>query len=471
MRPSMKSSNHSNCEAFEVETRRADRFLLFLIWAHAIAAGTLIPIGYNTFFLGIGGGLAFGLIATICYLTLRGTFTLRVINAFLLMGFSALFITLQFGRIEMHFHIFGALAFLVIYRDWKVYPWAVGYIALHHGGVNLCQEYGLSIAGLPIRVFNYRAGWEIVAIHICFVLFETSILIYLCIMLRRSFLGQQEMLVEIVDLNSNLEKKVEIRTEELNVALQQSDRLLNNILPAKISNELKLNDHVKPVFVQSATVLFADFVGFTAISQTMNPHEVLFHLEECFTAFDSIVAGIGLEKIKTIGDAYMCAGGIPESNQTHVYDVSLAAIKMLESFQEIKQNKEKEGIPFWDIRIGFHCGPLVAGVIGQHKFSYDIWGDTVNTASRMESSGAPGQINISYGAYNHIRFLFDCKSRGKISVKHKGEVEMFFLTGIKPQYSINGDGQVPNQEFQGIYDKIKSGAKLIAKAKDKPVMQ
>ena len=244
----------------------------------------------------------------------------------------------------------------------------------------------------------------------------------------------------------------------------QSEKLLLNILPESIASELKLRGTAEPKLYDSATVLFTDFVGFTKIAEKLTPTELVSELDKCFSYFDNVITKYGLEKLKTIGDAYMAAGGIPDKNNTHGFDCALAAIEIQAFMNQMKNIKEQQGLPYWELRLGMHTGPLVAGVVAERKFAYDVWGDTVNTASRMESSGTPGAINISRELRDTIHFLFECKYRGKVYAKNKGEIEMFYLKGIKPRFSVNGEGRVPNQEFSEIYDRIKHGAKLIRKA-------
>jgi len=214
-------------------------------------------------------------------------------------------------------------------------------------------------------------------------------------------------------------------------ALKKSDTLLNNILPIEISEELKENGKVLPIRIESATVLFTDFKGFTEFAGRMKPEEVVQELDECFSLFDTACEKHGLEKIKTIGDAFMCAGGVPSPDNFHFKNVALAAIEMRDSIQTRLKWKKENGQNYWNIRIGIHTGPLVAGVIGKKKFSYDIWSDTVNIASRMESSGVEGKINISQTTAELLKDEFIIEPRGKIIAKGKGELEMFFLIGEK----------------------------------------
>ncbi len=155
--------------------------------------------------------------------------------------------------------------------------------------------------------------------------------------------------------------------------------------------------------------MFSDIQGFTKIAEEMNPEVLIDELDKFFFYFDSVVEKFGIEKIKTIGDAYMCAGGIPEKNRTNPVEVILAALEMKAYMKNLKETSELEGMKYWDIRIGIHTGTVVAGVVGQKKLSYDIWGDTVNTASRMESSGEAGKINISGTTYEFVKEFFTCE--------------------------------------------------------------
>lgn len=212
---------------------------------------------------------------------------------------------------------------------------------------------------------------------------------------------------------------------------EKSDKLLLNILPESIADELKKYNSVKPVAYENASVLFTDFSGFTKIAESMTPTQLVQQLDECFSGFDRIIKKYSLEKIKTIGDSYMAVSGIPSPSNDHAQNCVLAAIEIRDYMENLKTKMQSEGKPFWEVRIGIHSGHLVAGVIGHEKFVYDVWGDTVNTASRMESSGTPGKVNISSATYDLIRFSFDCEYRGKVQAKSKGEIEMYYVNGIK----------------------------------------
>ncbi|MCF8391312.1 MAG: hypothetical protein K9H12_11510, partial [Bacteroidales bacterium] len=190
------------------------------------------------------------------------------------------------------------------------------------------------------------------------------------------------------------------------------------------------------------TVLFSDIQGFTKIAEMMNPEKLIDELDQFFFHFDSVVDKYNIEKIKTIGDAYMAAGGIPVRNITNPVEVVLAALEMQQYMKQLKKTK----VDIWDLRIGIHTGPVIAGEIGHKKRSYDIWGDSVNIASRMESTGEAGKVNVSEVTYNYIKDFFICEYRGKIPVKYKGNLDMYFVTGLRPELSINLVG-LPNKMF------------------------
>lgn len=211
---------------------------------------------------------------------------------------------------------------------------------------------------------------------------------------------------------------------------KRSDELLLNILPEEVAEELKLKGSADAKQFDDVTVMFTDFKGFTQLSEKLSPKELVGEINECFSAFDHIMQKHGIEKIKTIGDAYMAAGGLPTANNTHANDVVLAAMEIQQYMHEHKAIKEASGQLFFEIRIGVHTGPVVAGIVGIKKFAYDIWGDTVNTASRMESSGQEGKVNISGATYELVKDKFKCEHRGKIQAKNKGEIDMYFVEAV-----------------------------------------
>jgi len=242
-----------------------------------------------------------------------------------------------------------------------------------------------------------------------------------------------------------LEQIINKRTEDLIIEKEKTEALLANVLPRNTASEIIEKGKATKIKYNFVTVLFSDIQGFTKIAEEMNPEVLIDELDKFFFYFDSVVEKLGIEKIKTIGDAYMCAGGIPEKNRTNPVEVILAALEMKRYMKKLKETSELEGMKYWDIRIGIHTGTVVAGVVGQKKLSYDIWGDTVNTASRMESSGEAGKINISGTTYEFVKEFFACEYRGKMPVKYKGELEMYFVNGIVPELSDENGG--PNRKF------------------------
>lgn len=215
----------------------------------------------------------------------------------------------------------------------------------------------------------------------------------------------------------------------INIEKDRSEELLLNILPAETAEELKNNGRSEARNFDMVTVMFTDFKGFTYMAEKLSPQELVGEIDHCFKKFDEIIENHGIEKIKTIGDAYMCAGGLPVPNLTNPMDVVKAAIDIQEFMSQLKLKKEKENKPFFELRIGIHTGPVIAGIVGTKKFQYDIWGDTVNLAARMESSGEVGKVNISQMTYGKVNSSFDCKHRGKIEAKNKGAIDMYFVEG------------------------------------------
>jgi adenylate cyclase len=216
----------------------------------------------------------------------------------------------------------------------------------------------------------------------------------------------------------------------LQVEKDRSENLLLNILPEEIARELKEKGRADARDFDMVSIIFTDFKGFTEQSAKLSAAALVSEINHCFEAFDHIMEKFGIEKIKTIGDAYMAAGGLPVSTDDSVKNTVLAALEMQRFIIHRKAQNDAEGNPAFDMRLGIHTGPVVAGIVGVKKFQYDIWGDTVNTASRMESSGEVGKVNISEATYEYIKddSQFKFESRGKIEAKGKGEIEMFFVS-------------------------------------------
>jgi class 3 adenylate cyclase len=236
-----------------------------------------------------------------------------------------------------------------------------------------------------------------------------------------------ELVQELQMANEHLEEKVVERTAEVNRQKEQIEQLLLNILPAQTAEELKATGKSKARSYQLVTVLFADIKDFTLIGESLSPETLVAEIDYYFRTFDNIISKYDIEKIKTIGDAYMCAGGLPNPSSANPVEVVQAALEMQQFVQDTKQERLISGLPYFEIRIGLHSGPVVAGIVGHKKFAYDIWGDTVNTAARMESCSEAGKVNISGTTYALIKDHFACTHRGKVEAKNKGQIDMYFV--------------------------------------------
>jgi class 3 adenylate cyclase len=243
---------------------------------------------------------------------------------------------------------------------------------------------------------------------------------------------------------------------------ERSEHLLLNILPRGIAEELRTKESVTPRYHESVTVMFADFEGFSRLAERIEPNRLIEQLDQFFSAFDAIAERYRLEKLKTIGDAYMCVGGLPEPNRTHPIDACLAALSFLEFMRKMNAQRDKLHLPRWEIRIGLHSGPVMAGVIGQHKFIYDVWGDAVNVAARLEAAGAAGRVNVSDAVHHRVRSLMEFEPRGAVEVKNKGPINMHFLARIKPEFSRDPEGLHPSEAFHRECERLFPGYKAVA---------
>lgn len=256
------------------------------------------------------------------------------------------------------------------------------------------------------------------------------------IMLRRN---NKKLIYELQASNEQLEVKVQQRTREIEqqkkiieTAKSQSDSLLLNILPDEIAEELKKFGRSYARKHDEVSVLFSDIKGFSSIAETLPPVKLVTQLDEVFGAFDNIIAKYDMEKIKTIGDAYMCACGLPLSDDENAVKAVRAGLDMQHFINEFGLANKIQNLPVFQVRIGVHTGPLVAGVVGFKKFAYDIWGNTVNLASQMERHSEPGKVNISGETYARVKNFFQCTYRGKIETKSKGHVDMYFVERENP---------------------------------------
>lgn len=275
---------------------------------------------------------------------------------------------------------------------------------------------------------------------------KLAIILYLVLVLLLIWVFYEHLDLRYARKQYTLEQIINKRTEDLILEKEKTEALLANVLPKNTADEIMAKGKATKIKYNFVTVLFSDIQGFTQIAEEMNPEVLIDELDRFFFHFDSVVETYRIEKIKTIGDAYMCAGGIPEKNRTNPVEVILAALEMQQYMSRLKESSLLQGMKYWDIRIGIHTGTVIAGVVGHKKLSYDIWGDTVNIASRMESSGEAGKINISGTTYEFVRDFFICQHRGKMPVKYKGELDMYFVEGIVP--GLRDEQGVPNNRFR-----------------------
>jgi len=277
-------------------------------------------------------------------------------------------------------------------------------------------------------------------------------------------LGADDYLTKPVDptllrarLNASLERK-RLRDEErksaeqLRSALREveeqrslAESLLRNILPARISDELRSTGRVEPKYFDDISIVFTDFVGFTRITENLAAEELVEMLHDYFTEFDQIVRRYGLEKLKTIGDAYVFIGGLPPRNPSHPVDAVLACFEILDAVERRRQN-----VTGWSIRVGLHTGPVIAGVVGIEKFAFDVWGETVNYGARMEQCGAPGRVNLSERAFSRVKDFFTCEARGPMALKQEKSIDMFFVRGLQPKL-LGDDPGLPPPAFARRY--------------------
>ncbi|MEX1192974.1 MAG: adenylate/guanylate cyclase domain-containing protein [Brumimicrobium sp.] len=222
-------------------------------------------------------------------------------------------------------------------------------------------------------------------------------------------------------------KKLQAKNDEIAKEKEKSEKLLLNILPEEVANELKISGRTTPFSFKEATIMFTDFQGFTLFSEKHTTTEIVGIVDKYFVEFDKITEKYGIEKIKTIGDAYMCVSGIPVENPDHVSNMIKAAREMRDFVKKVEEEQKSEGLSYLRMRLGIHTGPLVAGVVGSNKFAYDVWGDSVNIAARMEESGEVGQVNVSETVYEHVKDQFDFEYRGEVKAKNKGMMKMYFL--------------------------------------------
>ncbi len=269
---------------------------------------------------------------------------------------------------------------------------------------------------------------------------------------------------QMLSITENLEKANELLEEQkqeindqkglIETEQEKSEKLLLNILPFEVAKQLKSKGKAGTRFYKLSTVLFTDFKGFAKFSKELEPKELVEILDGYFARFDEITENHYLEKIKTIGDSYMCAGGLPLRNKSNPVDAVLAGLEIQDYMNKLNDKKVLKNESVWELRVGIHTGPLVAGVVGKKKFAYDIWGETVNIASRMEKTGHVGMVNISGATYEYVKDFIDCDYRGKIEAKNIGKIDMYFVNRIKPEFSADEFGLNPNDELIRLVNKI-----------------
>jgi len=265
---------------------------------------------------------------------------------------------------------------------------------------------------------------------------------------------------EIRDQKTQIEIQNELIKEEKNKVVEQqgllmkekekAEQWLKNALPLEVIKELKMRGKVQAKAYESVSVMFTDVVGFTKIAESMSPTRLVSKLDVIFKKFDAISVSNNLEKIKTIGDAYMVAGGIPEKNSTHPIDTCIAALQMQHYMQKLKYEAIANYKDYWSLRIGINTGPVTTGVIGKLKIAYDVWGATVNQAQRMEMLSEPGKVTVSGNTFLYVEPYFECEFKGKAQTKSKTLVDMYVVHRIKPELSENGEGLIPNDRFYQI---------------------
>lgn len=264
------------------------------------------------------------------------------------------------------------------------------------------------------------------------------------------------------------------QTKELEKEREKTERILNNVLPSETAKELKKSGRSGARNFKMVSIMFTDFVGFSRISEQLSAKEVVSILDTHFSKFDEIIEQNNIEKIKTIGDAYMCAGGVPIRDKTNPINITVAAVQIKNYMIEYQQQQIKENLPYWELRIGINTGSVVAGVIGTKRYAYDIWGSSVNRAQRMEELCEPGKIAVTQTTFDYIEPYFECKEVGKVKTKSGIKIMMYEVVSIKSELSVDGLGILPNENFQSLvnlhyYSKInylKAERFILAKLKD-----
>ena len=255
-----------------------------------------------------------------------------------------------------------------------------------------------------------------------------------------SFINLSDTLSSTQNQLAHLDQELAQHHAELEQQRQTSESLLRNILPASVADEFRLKGSVEPKYLEDVTIIFTDFVNFSSFTEQLAAVDLVQMLHEYFSAFDQITTRYGLEKLKTIGDSYMCAGGLPERNPSHPVDAVMASMEIVHTVTELNRQHN------WPIRVGIHTGHLIAGIVGKQKFAYDIWGESVNYASRLESTSEPNRINLSEQTYSRVKDFFECEKRSAIAVKGEQKLDMYFVNGFLPGL-VDDSKQIPPPAF------------------------
>ena len=248
--------------------------------------------------------------------------------------------------------------------------------------------------------------------------------------LSRQVVTQLELRRALLEMDQAIKTRDEMYTD-LQAERKKSDSLMEKILPKNIADEIKTNGKVEPKYFDEASIMFCDLVGFTKLTETLPPKTLVELLDQIFCKFDSIAIKYDIEKIKTIGDAYMCVSGINNNKDKHAENLCSMALEVRDYLEKSNIQREKLRMPRWDMRVGIHTGPVIAGVVGENKFTFDVWGDAVNIAALMEQNSDAGRINISESTHYRVNDKFIVEDRGKIASLKKGDMKMFFLNNIK----------------------------------------
>jgi len=360
----------------------------------------LNPTYILTFWESFQGLVAY---AFVMFLTSRHRFNLacHVFNLYNIASYS--FQAISHGNVDgvEYILVASSIASMLLFKE----LWIIIFYFLLNGLAFAICKYSFTV----MKPFLFMANGDNVYASNHVLMF---VILFLIVYYFKSENKQQEKLLE--DKNTNLADEK-----------QKSDNLLLNILPGETAEELKQTGAAKPRSFKMVTVMFTDFKDFTLNAEKIPADELVSEINHYFSTFDLIMDKYNIEKIKTIGDSYMCAGGMPLENDSHPIDVVAAALEI----QEFMRRQKEEREACFELRLGIHTGPVVAGIVGSKKFAYDIWGDTVNVASRMESCGEVGKVNISGSTYQLVKDRFSCTYRGRVAAKNKGAIDMYFVEG------------------------------------------